>query len=383
MSHSSEKKVPAVLVLEDGTTMPGQAYGAIGETFGEAVFSTGMTGYQETLTDPSYHRQVVIMTAPHIGNTGVNDDDLESGRIWVAGYVVRDPARIASNWRAKRSLDDELRSYGIVGISGIDTRALTRRLRDAGAMRVGIFSGPAASRTPAELLDAVRASPPMEGADLTDDVTTEAMYTVEPLAEHRFTVVAVDLGLKSMTPQRMAERGMRVHVVPAAYTWEQIASLAPDGVFFSNGPGDPATADHAVEVMRAALSARIPVFGICFGNQILGRALGLGTYKLRFGHRGINQPVMDLATDKVEVTAHNHGFAVLAPIGEEFDTPYGRGRVSHVCLNDDVVEGLELLDAPAFSVQYHPEAAAGPHDAAYLFDRFAALMQQQRAGVEA
>lgn len=382
MSNSTGAKVPAVLVLEDGTTMAGQAYGAIGETFGEAVFSTGMTGYQETLTDPSYHRQVVIMTAPHIGNTGVNDDDLESRRIWVAGYVVRDPARISSNWRAKRSLDDELREYGIVGISGVDTRALTRHLRDAGAMRVGVFSGPAADRTPAELLEAVRSSPAMAGANLTDDVTTDVAYTVEPIVDHRFTVVAVDLGIKSMTPQRMAERGMRVHVVPASYTWEQIAALEPDGVFFSNGPGDPATADHAVAVMRDALGARVPVFGICFGNQILGRALGLGTYKLRFGHRGINQPVMDLTTDKVEVTAHNHGFAVQAPIGEEFETPFGRGRVSHVCLNDDVVEGLELVDAPAFSVQYHPEAAAGPHDAAYLFDRFAAVMEQHRAGVQ-
>jgi carbamoyl-phosphate synthase small subunit len=382
MSNSTGAKVPAVLVLEDGTTMAGQAYGAVGETFGEAVFSTGMTGYQETLTDPSYHRQVVIMTAPHIGNTGVNDEDLESRRIWVAGYVVRDPARITSNWRAKRSLDDELREYGIVGISGVDTRALTRHLRDAGAMRVGVFSGPAVDRTPAELLEAVRSSPAMAGADLTADVTTDIAYTIEPIVDHRFTVVAVDLGIKSMTPHRMAERGMRVHVVPATYTWEQIAALKPDGVFFSNGPGDPATADHAVAVMRDALAARVPVFGICFGNQILGRALGLGTYKLRFGHRGINQPVMDLTTDKVEVTAHNHGFAVQAPIGEEFETPFGRGRVSHVCLNDDVVEGLELVDAPAFSVQYHPEAAAGPHDAAYLFDRFAALMDQHQAGVQ-
>lgn len=382
MSNSTGAKVPAVLVLEDGTTMAGQAYGAVGETFGEAVFSTGMTGYQETLTDPSYHRQVVIMTAPHIGNTGVNDEDLESRRIWVAGYVVRDPARITSNWRAKRSLDDELREYGIVGISGVDTRALTRHLRDAGAMRVGVFSGPAVDRTPAELLEAVRSSPAMAGADLTADVTTDIAYTIEPIVDHRFTVVAVDLGIKSMTPHRMAERGMRVHVVPATYTWEQIAALKPDGVFFSNGPGDPATADHAVAVMGDALAARVPVFGICFGNQILGRALGLGTYKLRFGHRGINQPVMDLTTDKVEVTAHNHGFAVQAPIGEEFETPFGRGRVSHVCLNDDVVEGLELVDAPAFSVQYHPEAAAGPHDAAYLFDRFAALMDQHQAGVQ-
>ncbi|HEV8024339.1 MAG TPA: glutamine-hydrolyzing carbamoyl-phosphate synthase small subunit [Candidatus Nanopelagicales bacterium] len=374
---------PAVLVLEDGTTMSGHAYGAVGETFGEAVFATGMTGYQETLTDPSYHRQVVIMTAPHIGNTGVNDEDSESRRIWVAGYVVRDPARIASNWRATRSLDEELREFGVVGISGIDTRALTRHLREVGAMRIGIFSGAAAEKTPAQMLAAVHGSPSMVGADLTADVTTDSAYVVEPIGEHRFTVAAVDLGIKAMTPQRMAERGMRVHVVPASYSWGQIAELSPDGVFFSNGPGDPATADHAVQVMQDALGSSVPVFGICFGNQILGRALNLGTYKLRFGHRGINQPVKDLTTDKVEVTAHNHGFAVEAPIGREFQTPFGRAKVTHVCLNDDVVEGLELLDRPAFSVQYHPEAAAGPHDAAYLFDRFADVMAAQRSEVDA
>jgi carbamoyl-phosphate synthase small subunit len=370
------KREPAVLVLEDGRVMHGHAYGAVGETFGEAVFSTGMTGYQETLTDPSYHRQVVIMTAPHVGNTGVNDEDLESSKIWVAGYVVRDPSRIVSNWRARRSLDDELREYGVVGISGVDTRALTRHLRDSGAMRVGIFSGEASLRSHEELLAAVREFPSMVGADLTADVSTPMAYTVEPLGNHIATVVAVDLGIKSMTPHRMAERGMRIHVVPASTTWESIRELNPDGIFFSNGPGDPATAEHAVGVMSEALASRIPVFGICFGNQILGRALGLSTYKLRFGHRGINQPVKDLSTGKVEVTAHNHGFAVQAPIGEEFMTPFGRARVSHVCLNDGVVEGLELLETPAFSVQYHPEAAAGPHDAAYLFDRFAAMITQ-------
>ena len=362
---------PAVLVLEDGRTMRGHAYGAVGETFGEAVFSTGMTGYQETLTDPSYHGQVVIMTAPHIGNTGVNDEDPESARIWVTGYVVRNPSRISSNWRARRSLDKELQEFGVVGISGVDTRALTRHLREVGAMRVGIFSGPAADRPVADLLHAVRESPGMVGANLTSDVTAEQPYTIDAIGERGATVVAVDLGIKSMTPQRMAERGMTVHVVPASFSWSDIAALNPDGVFFSNGPGDPATADHAVELMTGALEAKIPVFGICFGNQIFGRALGLSTYKLRFGHRGINQPVQDLTTGKVEVTAHNHGFAVQAPVGEEFDTPYGRARVSHVCLNDNVVEGLELIDGSAFSVQYHPEAAAGPHDSAYLFDRFA------------
>lgn len=367
---------PAVLVLEDGRTMHGHAYGAVGETFGEAVFSTGMTGYQETLTDPSYHGQVVIMTAPHIGNTGVNDEDPESDRIWVAGYVVRNPSRISSNWRARRSLEEELREFGVVGISGVDTRALTRHLREVGAMRVGIFSGPAANRPVEDLLHAVRESPGMVGANLTDDVTASQPYVIDAIGERVATVVAVDLGIKSMTPQRMAERGMTVHVVPASSHWSDIAALNPDGVFFSNGPGDPATADHAVELMTGALEAKIPVFGICFGNQIFGRALGLPTYKLRFGHRGINQPVQDLTTGKVEVTAHNHGFAVQAPVGEEFDTPYGRARVSHVCLNDGVVEGLELMDGSAFSVQYHPEAAAGPHDSAYLFDRFAAAMSR-------
>ena len=371
---------PAVLVLEDGRTMGGRSFGAVGQTFGEAVFSTGMTGYQETLTDPSYHRQVVVMTAPHVGNTGVNDEDPESHRIWVAGFVVRNPSRVASNWRARRSLDDELRDFGVVGIAGVDTRALTRHLRDAGAMRVGIFSGTAAQRPIDELVAAVRQSPGMVGADLTADVTTQSAYTIEAIGEKHSTVVAVDLGIKSMTPHRMAERGMTVHVVPASVGWDDIARLNPDGVFFSNGPGDPAAADHAVELMTHALTAGIPVFGICFGNQILGRALGLPTYKLRFGHRGINQPVRDIATGKVEVTAHNHGFAVQAPLGQVFDTPFGRARVSHVCLNDDVVEGLELLDRPAFSVQYHPEAAAGPHDASYLFDRFADAMRIHRGG---
>jgi carbamoyl-phosphate synthase small subunit len=360
--------------------MHGDAYGAVGTTFGEAVFSTGMSGYQETLTDPSYRRQVVIMTAPHIGKTGMNDEDGESRRIWVAGYVVRDPSRITSNWRATRSLEDDLSDQGIVGISGIDTRALTRHLRERGAMRVGIFSGPQAERAPEELLAQVQASPAMAGADLTGEVTTEMAYVVPAIGERRFTVVAVDLGIKAMTPHQMALRGMEVHVVPATWSVDQVLELAPDGVFFSNGPGDPATADHAVSVMRELLARRVPVFGICFGNQVLGRALGLGTYKLRYGHRGINQPVMDLATRRVEVTAHNHGFAVDAPRDGAFDTPYGRAVVSHVCLNDDVVEGLRCLDAPAFSVQYHPEAAAGPHDADYLFDEFATLMAQAREG---
>jgi carbamoyl-phosphate synthase small subunit len=370
---------PAVLVLEDGRTFRGSAYGAVGETFGEAVFSTGMSGYQETLTDPSYHRQVVVMTAPHVGNTGVNDEDPESARIWVAGYVVRDPARVPSNHRARRSLDDELVRYGVVGISGVDTRALTRHLRERGAMRVGIFSGDAARGEESALLARVRTSPEMAGADLAEQVSTNETYVVPAIGAKRFTVAALDLGIKGMTPHRMAERGIEVHVLPATATLDEIQAVEPDGVFFSNGPGDPATATHQIELLRAILERGTPFFGICFGNQLLGRALGFGTYKLKYGHRGINQPVQDRGTGKVEVTAHNHGFAVDAPLDKISDTPFGRAEVSHVCLNDDVVEGLRLLDRPAFSVQYHPEAAAGPHDSAYLFDRFVTLMETKSA----
>ena len=371
-------KAPAVLVLEDGRSFRGRAYGAVGETFGEAVFSTGMTGYQETLTDPSYHRQVVVMTAPHVGNTGVNDEDSESDRIWVSGYVVRDPARTPSSWRATRSLDEELCAQGVVGISGVDTRALTRHLRERGAMRVGIFSGPAVADVEL-LLARVREEPAMSGRALADEVATAEAYTVPAQGTKRFTVAAVDLGIKGMTPQRMAERGIEVHVLPADASLEEVYAVGPDGVFFSNGPGDPSATDHPVELMRGVLERGTPLFGICLGNQMLGRALGFGTFKLKYGHRGINQPVQDRATGKVEVTAHNHGFAVDAPLEAPSDTPYGRAEVSHVCLNDDVVEGLRLLDRPAFSVQYHPEAAAGPHDAAYLFDRFVSLMEGQRA----
>ncbi|OPC80133.1 carbamoyl phosphate synthase small subunit [Embleya scabrispora] len=370
---------PAVLVLEDGRTFRGSAYGAVGETFGEAVFSTGMSGYQETLTDPSYHRQVVVMTAPHVGNTGVNDEDPESSRIWVSGYVVRDPARVPSNHRSRRSLDDELTRYGVVGISGVDTRALTRHLRERGAMRVGIFSGDAARADEAALLERVRTSPEMAGADLAEQVSTDTAYVVPAIGTKRFTVAALDLGIKGMTPHRMAERGIEVHVLPATATLADVNAVAPDGVFFSNGPGDPATATSQIELLRGVLDQGTPFFGICFGNQLLGRALGFGTYKLKYGHRGINQPVQDRTTGKVEVTAHNHGFAVDAPLDTVSDTPYGRAEVSHVCLNDDVVEGLRLLDRPAFSVQYHPEAAAGPHDSAYLFDRFVTLMETKSA----
>ncbi|NYJ01558.1 carbamoyl-phosphate synthase small subunit [Nocardioides thalensis] len=375
---------PALLVLEDGRAFRGEAYGAEGETFGEAVFNTGMTGYQETLTDPSYHRQVVVMTAPHVGNTGVNDEDPESRRIWVAGYVVRDPARVPSNWRSRRSLDDELREQGVVGISGIDTRALTRHLRERGAMRVGIST---TETDPARLLERVQASAEMKGSELSSEVSTTEAYVVPawsrdgagaPPRPPRFRVVALDLGIKEMTPQRMSERGIEVHVLPATATLDDVLAVQPDGLFYSNGPGDPAATKDQIGVLQGALEQGLPYFGICFGNQLFGRALGFGTYKLKYGHRGINQPVMDRTTGKVEVTAHNHGFAVDAPLDEPTETPYGVASVSHVCLNDDVVEGLELRDADgnlkSFSVQYHPEAAAGPHDAAYLFDRFCDLM---------
>ena len=371
----------AILVLEDGRTFHGDAYGAEGETFGEAVFNTGMTGYQETLTDPSYHRQVVVMTAPHVGNTGVNDEDPESSRIQVAGYVVRDPARVPSSWRATRSLDDALDDQGVVGISGVDTRALTRHLRERGAMRVGIST---VEPDPARLLARVRESGGMLGADLAAAVSTPEAYVVPAQGERRFTVAALDLGIKTMTPVRMAERGIEVHVLPATSTLADVMAVGedgPDGLFFSNGPGDPAATTDQVAVLDAALGAGLPYFGICFGNQLFARALGLGTYKLVYGHRGINQPVMDRTTGKVEVTAHNHGFAVDAPLEGATSTPYGEATVSHICLNDDVVEGLELRDADgtlkAFSVQYHPEAAAGPHDAAYLFDRFNDLMGKE------
>jgi carbamoyl-phosphate synthase small subunit len=365
---------PAILVLEDGRTFSGSSYGAEGETFGEAVFTTGMTGYQETLTDPSFHRQVVVQTAPQIGNTGVNDEDDESSRMWVAGYVVRDPARRPSNWRATGSLDERLAAEGVVGISGIDTRALTRHLRSRGAMRVGISS---LDLDPAALRDRVLAQPGMLGADLSAEVTTSDVYRVDAVGEHRYTVAALDLGIKRNVSRRLAERGVTTHVFPASSSIEELLAVRPDAVFFSPGPGDPATADGPVGLAREVLRRRVPLFGICFGSQILGRALGFGTYKLGFGHRGINQPVLDRTTGKVEVTSHNHGFAVEAALNTVIDTEFGGVEVSHVCLNDNVVEGLRARDVPAITVQYHPEAAAGPHDADYLFDRFVELVEKK------
>ena len=369
----------AYLVLDDGAIFEGSSWACTGETFGEAVFSTGMTGYQETLTDPSYHKQVVVMTAPHIGNTGMNSSDEESKKIWVSGFVVRNPSPRVSNWRSEISLEDSLIDAGVVGIQGVDTRAITRHLRDRGSMRVGIFSGVELSRE--EMVVKVRQAPAMAGSFLASDVSTDEKYVV-PVpdgVEKRFTVAAIDLGIKSATPRHMSNRGIEVHVFPVSATKEEILAINPDGVFLSNGPGDPATMHDMVELVREFLLDSMPIFGICFGHQILGRALGFDTYKLPFGHRGINQPVKNLRTGTVEITAHNHGFAVAAPVDANFTTVFGAGYVSHVCLNDGVVEGLELLERPAFSVQYHPESAAGPHDAAYLFDHFVEMMAKEKA----
>jgi carbamoyl-phosphate synthase small subunit len=366
----------ALLVLEDGRVFRGERYGAAGQSLGEAVFCTAMTGYQETLTDPSYHGQIVVATAPQIGNTGWNDEDDESGRIQVAGYVVRDPSRAASSWRSRRSLDDALESQGVVGVAGVDTRALVRHLRERGAMKAGVFSGEALAPD-TELVDRVRSGPAMVGADLYGAVTTPREYVVPADGERRLTVAALDVGIKSNTPRMFAARGVETHVLPADTPIERVEELAPDGFFLANGPGDPATADVPVALTRQVLERRIPLFGICFGNQILGRALERGTYKLRYGHRGINIPVVEHATGKVSITAQNHGFAVEGEAGERFATPFGPAEITHTCPNDGCVEGLRLVDAPAFSVQYHPEAAAGPHDAADLFDRFVELMEKR------
>ncbi len=376
MTETTTRTAPAVLVLEDGTRFEGRAYGALGRTLGEAVFATGMTGSQETLTDPSYAGQIVLMTAPHIGNTGMNDEDMESKQIWVAGFVVRDPSRVVSNFRSQRSLDDDLADAGIVGISGIDTRAVTRRIRDAGAMRAGIFSGEDASLTAGEQLDLVLGGAEMAGQNLSGEVSTGERYSLPATGERIGSVAVLDLGVKTSTLNFLAERGFDVEVLPQTVTIEEVRALEPDALFFSNGPGDPSASDRHVQLLRESLRDGRPYFGICFGNQLLGRALGFGTYKLPFGHRGINQPVLDKATGRVEITAHNHGFAVDAPIDRvsESSEGFGRVEVSHVDLNDDVVEGLNCLDIPAFSVQYHPESAAGPHDANYLFDRFRELV---------
>ena len=379
---------PAALVLEDGRIHRGTSFGATGTTLGEAVFTTAMSGYQESMTDPSYCRQIVITTAPHIGNTGWNDEDGESlldghdrgGRIWVAGLVIRDLSRRASNYRAERTLEDEMLAQGTIGIADIDTRAVVRHIRELGAMKAGIFSGPDLSDDET-MLTTVRAQESMAGAALSEEVTTDKAYVVEPTeGQARYSVAALDLGVKSNTPRLLAERGVRVHVIPASSTLEDILDLDVDGVFLSNGPGDPATAGAAVHLTKEILSQGIPFFGICFGNQILGRALGLETYKMRFGHRGTNIPVIEKSTGNVAITSQNHGFALRDPESESWETPWGTATVTHVCANDGTGEGVALTDGSAFSVQYHPEAAAGPRDATDLFDRFVSLLGTSDAG---
>lgn len=370
----------ALLVLADGRVFRGRGFGATGTTLGEAVFTTGMSGYQETMTDPSFHRQLVTLTAPQIGNTGWNDEDSESrdGCIWAAGLIIRDLAVRVSNFRATRSLEDEMKAQGIIGIRGIDTRALTRHLRDHGSIAAGIFSGEAAARDVDELLAEVKAQPPMSGADLAAEVTTDALYTLEPEGEAKYTVVAYDMGIKTATPRSLVQRGVRTVVVPADTPFAEIQQHKPDGVFISNGPGDPATADTMVGIVREILAADLPLFGICFGNQILGRAFGMDTYKLKFGHRGINVPVINHQTGRIDITSQNHGFALQGKPGETFDTDFGPAQVTHTCLNDDCVEGVALESGRAFAVQYHPESAAGPHDANPLFDQFLELMSAQQ-----
>ena len=379
--------VPALLVLEDGTAFRGVSFGAQGTTTGEVVFNTGMTGYQEVLTDPSYHRQIVTMTAPHQGNYGVTADDAEASRVQVAGFVVREASRRYSSWRAEGSLDEELRRSGTVGIAEIDTRKLTRRIRSAGAMRAGISTDVLDADA---LLSQVHASPTMVGAELVSDVTTPEIYQLPasaPAVSHRgasapYRVVVYDFGIKRNILRLLTASGCDVTVVPASTSADDALAYEPDGVFLSNGPGDPATVRSGIEAIRRLLAADVPTFGICLGNQLLGHAIGATTYKLPFGHRGINQPVKNIDGGRVEITSHNHGFAVDAH-SLPTDGPFGRVIQSHVNLNDGVNEGLRCLDVPAFSVQYHPEAAPGTHDARYLFDDFTALMDRVGARSEA
>jgi len=373
----------ALLVLEDGTVFRGRSVGAVGTVLGEAVFNTGMTGYQEVLTDPSYRGQIVAMTAAHVGNYGMHPDHAESDAIQVAGFVVREMAHRPSSWRSQGSLPDALAEAGVVGIEDVDTRRLTRRLREHGAMRAGLSS---------EVLDVdallamVRESPSMEGRELVSEVGVREARVVPAAGEARLRVAALDLGMKRSMITGMTRLGIEVHQLPSTTTADEVRALAPDGLFVSNGPGDPATVSAAVTTTEALLG-ELPVFGICLGSQLLGRALGASTYKLAFGHRGINQPVLRRREGVVEITSHNHGFAVdAATLGERVGehryrtAAHGEVEVSHVNLNDEVCEGLAAVDVPAFSVQYHPEAAPGPSDARYLFDRFAALMLAVRAG---
>lgn len=385
MSTTSATFTPAILVLADGRTFRGQSFGATDTTFGEAVFNTAMTGYQEILTDPSNHRQIVVAATPQIGNTGWNDEDSQSrdGKIWAAGYVIRDLSNRVSNWRAQRSLEDEMIAQNITGIQGIDTRTVVRRLRNEGSIAAGIFTGENASRPVEELVAEVKAQPSMAGSDLVGEVTTSRPYTVQAVGEKKYTVVAYDMGIRSATPNELARRGIDTVVVPANTPIDDVKAYHPDGVLLSNGPGDPATADAMVEIIKQVLRDEVPLFGMGLGNQLLGRALGLETFQMAYGHRGINIPVINHLTSRIDITSQNHGFALKSPddAGDTngvitFDTEFGPAQITHTCLNDDTAEGVALANGRAYSVQYHPESATGPHDANPLFDQFLELMDQ-------
>jgi carbamoyl-phosphate synthase small subunit len=360
----------ALLVLEDGRSFRGRSWGAEGEACGEMVFNTSMSGYQEVLTDPSYAGQIVCMTYPLIGNYGVNRADEESGRPWVEGFVVREASGVASSWRSEETLDDYLKRWRVPAIDRMDTRALVRHIRDKGAMRACLSSVDLDERS---LLEKARASEPMENRELASVVTTPRVYEVAAVGEERFHVVCYDFGVKRNSLNELAREGCRVTVVPASTSASEVLSMGPDGVYLSNGPGDPASMNEVVEEIRRLVAEGLPTFGICFGHQLLGRAFGGTTYKLRFGHRGGNQPVKDLHTGRVEITSHNHGFAV-----EAASLP-AEVEVTHVNLNDRCVEGMRHRTLPVISVQYHPEAAPGPHDAEHHFRRFTELMEREKA----